>query len=339
MAVKPSQFVVADMGALVTAEARNMDLVRRTVAKDCDPAEFDQFIHICRAVGLDPLRRQIYAFVFGKDDPSKRRMSVVTAIDGYRAIAERTKCYRPDERAPRIEYSDAAKCSSKNPLGLVRAEVTVYKYSHGAWFPTVGEAYWDEYAPIIEGGEGGFEWVDTGQYYPKDHPTKAGKPKRKKVPIGDVVECLDPSKPNWRKMGRVMIAKCAEAQALRRAWPDDFAGLEVDEEVDRRASIDLTASELAEEGASAKRFELIGGPNCITIDWCDGEPLRREPVGQFGDKVLKLIKEQPDIALIFEDRNRDALKEYWALDKSGALAVKAAYEKLKSETRSQEAAE
>lgn len=40
------------MNALVTLEGRNLDLVRRTVAKDCDAAEFDQFIHICRAVRL-----------------------------------------------------------------------------------------------------------------------------------------------------------------------------------------------------------------------------------------------------------------------------------------------
>ena len=318
------------MGALVTAEARKMDLARRTVAKDCDAAEFDQFIHICNAVNLDPLRRQIYAFVFGKDDPAKRRMSVVTAIDGYRAIAERTKCYRPDEKAPRIEYSEEAKCPSKNPLGIVRAEVTVFKFSHGEWHPVTAEAYWDEYAPIIEGGEGGFEWVDTGQFYPKDHPTKAGKPKRKKVPIGDVVECLDPLKPNWRKMGRVMIAKCAEAQALRRAWPDDFAGLEVDEEVDRRASIELTASELADEGASATRFELIGGPNCITIDWCDGEKIMREPVGTFGDKAIAYVRKNPAMAAEFAERNEDNLREYWAREKAGALALKREIEEAKA---------
>ena len=149
------------MSAIAVVDtARSLDLIRRTVAKDCEPAEFDTFIHICRAVGLDPLRRQIYAFVFGKDNPSARRLSVVTAIDGYRAIAERTGNYRPDDRAPRIEYSEEAKDVSKNPLGIVRAEVTVYKHAHGAWFPVTGEAFWDEYAPIIETGEGGFEWVD-----------------------------------------------------------------------------------------------------------------------------------------------------------------------------------
>jgi len=320
------------MGALALVDnAKGLELVRRTVAKDCEPAEFDTFIHICRAVGLDPLRRQIYAFVFGKDNPNNRRLSVVTAIDGYRAIAERTGNYRPDDHAPRIEFSEDAKDSAKNPLGIVRAEVTVYKYAHGEWFPVTGEAYWDEYAPIIETGEGGFEWVDTGHTYPAGHP-KAGKPKKKKVPIGDVTEALDPQKPNWRKMARVMIAKCAEAQAIRRAWPDDFSGLEVEEEVDRRASLELSASELADEGAAARRFELIGGSNCITVDWCDGSPLKREPVGQFGDRVLEFIKthqkDDPSRIPLFMQRNAEALKEYWAKDKSGALELKKAFEAI-----------
>ena len=319
------------MGALALVDnARGLELVRRTVAKDCEPAEFDTFIHICRAVGLDPLRRQIYAFVFGKDNPNSRRLSVVTAIDGYRAIAERTGNYRPDDRAPRIEYSDDAKESAKNPLGIVRAEVTVYKHAHGQWFPVTGEAYWDEYAPIIETGDGGSEWVDSGYKYPAGHP-KAGKPKMKKVPIGDVTEALDPQKPNWRKMARVMIAKCAEAQAIRRAWPDDFSGLEVEEELDRRSSIELSASELADEGAAAKRFELIGGANALTVDWCDGQALSREPVGTFGDKVLAFIQENreaPMTVRMFHNRNTAALQEYWAKDKSGALELKKAFEAI-----------
>lgn len=281
------------MNALVIAEGKQLDLIRRTVAKDCDPAEFDQFIHICKAVRLDPLRRQIYAFVFSKNNPQFRRMSIVTGIDGYRAIAERTHNYRPDNQAPRIEYSETARDPAKNPLGIVRAEVTVFKHAHGEWFPVIGEAYWDEYAPIKNGA-------------------------------------LDDKKDNWRKMARVMIAKCAEAQALRKAWPDDFAGLDVEEETDRLAAIDLTASEMADEAASAKRFELIGGTNAITIDWCDGEPLQRVKVGEFGDRVLAFIRETPEKAAFFQSRNADALKEYWAKDKAGALELKRAFESVQT---------
>lgn len=291
--------------ALTTFDGKQLDLIRRTVAKDCDPAEFDQFIHICRAVQLDPLRRQIYAFVFGKNNPQYRRMSVVTGIDGYRAIAERTKNYRPDDRAPRIEYDEAARHPGKNPHGIVRAEVTVYKHAHGEWFPVVGEAHWDEYAPIKG-------------------------------------EALDDKKENWRKMARVMIAKCAEAQAIRRAWPDDFSSLEVEEEVHRRQALELTATELADDAASQSRFEAIGGVNAITIDWCDGGDLKREAIGTFGDKVLAFIKsnsEEPFSILAFADRNRVALQEYWARDKAGAFAVKKALEPFEAQRPAKEAAE
>lgn len=277
------------MNAIAIAEGKQLDLIRRTVAKDCDPAEFDQFIHICKAVRLDPLRRQIYAFVFSKNNPQFRRMSIVTGIDGYRAIAERTGNYRPDDLPPRIEYDPALR-GPKNPLGIIRAEVTVYKFSHGNWHRVVAEAYWDEYAPIKG-------------------------------------EALDDKKDNWRKMARVMISKCAEAQALRKAWPDDFAGLDVEEETDRFASIELTASELADEAATAQRFEAIGGANALTVDWCSGEPLERVPVGQFADRILAYLRDnEPMTISVFQERNKETLKEYWAKDKSGALELKKAFE-------------
>lgn len=280
------------MGAVTLFEGRQLDLIRRTVAKDCDAAEFEQFVHICRAVNLDPLRRQIYCFVFNKNNPQYRQMTVVTAIGGYRAVAERTGSYRPDDRAPRYEHGE--KDAKSNPLGITRCEVTVYKHAHGEWFPVVGEAWWDEYVPLKEG-------------------------------------VIDSKKTGWVKMPRIMIAKCAEANALRKAWPDDFAGVEVEEEIDRR-SVELTATELADEAATSNRLALIGGANALTVDWCDGEALSREPVGSFGDKVLAFIAEHktddPMRVRMFHNRNTAALQEYWAKDKSGALELKKAFEAI-----------
>ncbi len=274
------------MNALADFTGKQLDLIRKTVAKDCDPAEFDQFIHICKAVRLDPLRRQIYAFVFSKNNPAFRRMSVVTGIDGYRAIAERTKCYRPDDRAPRIEYSEAAVNPASNPLGIVRCEVTVYKHAHGEWFPVIGEAYWDEFAPIKNG-------------------------------------MLDDKKDNWRKMARVMIAKCAEAQAIRRAWPDDFSGIEVEEEVARRM-IDITPSEAANAVAAESKLALIGGKDALTIDWNDGKPLARIPSNKFCDAVLEFAGRQDITAMelrAFWHRNLPARGEFKAMHGSDYLAL------------------
>ena len=289
------------MGALTTLDGKNLDLVRRTVAKDCDAAEFDQFIHICRAVRLDPLRRQIYAFVFNKQDPKKRQMTIVTSIAGYRAIADRTGAYRPGptEVMTDVTMIDAA----TNPRGISHAVATVYKHSHGEWHEVTETAYWEEFAPLKE------VWQDN-------------------QPTGKFA--LDAKKDGWRRMPRVMIEKCAEAKALRRAWPDDFAGLAMEDEIDKAMTIDATATELADMAASEKRMELIGGPNCITIDWCDGEKIMREPVGTFGDKAIAYVRKNPGMAAEFAERNEDNLREYWAREKAGALALKREIEEAKA---------
>lgn len=289
------------MGALTTLDGKNLDLVRRTVAKDCDAAEFDQFIHICRAVRLDPLRRQIYAFVFNKHDPKKRQMTIVTSIAGYRAIADRTGAYRPGptEVMTDVTMIDAA----TNPRGISHAIATVYKHSHGEWHEVIETAYWEEFAPLKE------VWQDN-------------------QPTGKFA--LDAKKDGWRRMPRVMIEKCAEAKALRRAWPDDFAGLAMEDEIDKAMTIDATATELADMAASEKRMELIGGPNCITIDWCDGEKIMREPVGTFGDKAIAYVRKNPGMAAEFAERNEDNLREYWAREKAGALALKREIEEAKA---------
>lgn len=286
------------MNALVTWTGKQLSLIRQTVARDCNPAEFDMFVHTCRALRLDPLRRQAHAFVFSKNDAAKRQLTIVTSISGYRSIAERTGAYRPDDKAPRYEMGE--KNADSNPLGIIRCEVTVYKHSHGEWWPVVGEAWWDEYVPLYDGK-------------------------------------IDKFKTGWTKMPRIMIAKCAEANALRKAWPDNFAGVHEESEVDRSHSIDLMPSEMADAGEQSRRLDLIGGPNAIMIDWMDGEPLRRVPAGKFGDAAMSFIRahmkpgeEEASHVLMWRDKNRHALAEYWALDKDGALSLKAELEKVEA---------
>ena len=77
-----------------------LKLIRQTVASDTNESEFDLFIAAARNAGLDPFRKQISAIVFSKNDPKKRKMSIITTIDGFRVIAERTRLYRPDDQPP-----------------------------------------------------------------------------------------------------------------------------------------------------------------------------------------------------------------------------------------------
>ncbi len=288
------------MGALTHFTDRDLTLIRRTVAKDCNPSEFDWFISICKAMKLDPLRRQIYAFVFHADNPKKRQMIPVVAIGGYRSIAERTGTYRPGRTTVIID--DKMIDASTNPRGISHAEASVWKHSHGEWHEIVETAYWDEFAPIKE------RWENN-------------------QPSGKFQ--LDPKKEGWHRMPRVMIEKCAEAKALRRGWPDDFAGTYAEGELDRPQALDLSPTEMADQAEKADRIASIGGPNAVMVQWEPNGPLERIAAGRFGDEVIQFIErhmtageEEPGAVLAWADRNRHSLREYWALDKDGALVIK-----------------
>lgn len=292
----------------ILASDRDVALVKRTAAADLHPAELDQFIHMCRTWRLDPLRRQIYALVYSKDNPKKRRVSYITGIDGYRAIADRTGCYRPGQRS--VETDSELRDPTQNPYGIVSATASVWKFAQGEWHEYQETVWWEEYAPLKEVWENG---------------QPSGKFK------------LDTSG-QWGKMGRVMLQKCAEAQALRRGWPDELSGLYVDSEMDRSRlddMIDITPHEQAERAASTERQERLGGAK-ILFDFVDGEPLQAVPVGKVHDRIMEFMREQarddnPDKVRLFVERNVEAFRQYWAHDASAALDLKKQLEKMDEE--------
>jgi phage recombination protein Bet len=279
---------------------------------DCNSVEFDQFMHVAAQLGLDPLRKQIYAFVFNKDKPDRRRMSIIVGIDGFRSVAKRSGEYRPDNRAPRFTYDPASANDATNPLGLISAEVSVFQHSHGQWHEVTAVAYWDEFAPIVEGGK----WV----------PGEDGRRSFRK----DGTMQLDPGKDNWRKMSRLMLAKCAEAQAIRRAWPEDLSAIYSDEELDRARTIDLTATEIAEKAGVEERLAMIGGAEAILFDMGDG--LERVPLEKAADMILERFRGmQPHEVSQWKNLNRIPLQEFWARNKTDALGLKKEIERIEKD--------
>lgn len=275
-------------------------LIKRTVAADTTDDEFNLFVSYCQSLKLDPRRKQIYALVYNKDKPSKRRMSIIVAIDGFRSIAARSGCYRPDEGEPVYEFDEQAK-SDENPLGLVKATVKVWQFAHGSWHPATAVAYWDEYAPI----EDEKKWDDGARSY-----VKTGK----RAPAG-----------KWASMPRLMLAKVAEALALRKAWPDDFSGVYAEEEMDKARIIDMTPSEAVQEAEIEDRQARIGKGRAVLIDWLDNKPLENVPVGKLADRIADFIErnvEEPSQIAMFESRNRHGLREFWALSPTDSLAIK-----------------
>ncbi len=274
-------------------------LIRRTVAKDCNPDEFDLFVEVCRRVGLDPFRRQIHALVFSKDKPDKRQMAIVTGIDGYRAIAARNADYRPDENPPEIKILEDLKDPKTNPLGIEHAVVRAHKKDADGWHPVAGIAYWEEFAPLRE------IWK---------YDEAAGR----RQPTGEFE--LDAG--NWRRMPKIMIAKCAEAQALRKGWPEDLSGLYAEEELHQAVAHDLSASEAAEHAETEQRLARISAARAVPILWQEGEQLEFVPLGQVADRIMAHIKAHPDRVAAWKEQNAQGLRQFWAQCPSDALEIK-----------------
>lgn len=276
-----------------------MALVRRTIAKDCDQNEFDLFMAAAKSYGLDPFRKQIIPLVFNKDNPKKRNMAIVVARDGLRVMAQRCGDYRPASDPAHFERDDAL-ASETNPKGLGSATVRLWKQDRGGeWFAVAGTALWDEFAPVRE------IWAENPQ---------TGK----REPTGRYE--LDRSG-NWHKMPTLMLAKCAEAQALRAGWPDQFGGLYAEEEMDRARS-DMTASEAVEAEERRQREERIHAGKSILTTFAGGV-LERVAIGEFYDRALAHIRDldAPEVHA-WAVQNREPLKEFWAASPSDALGLK-----------------
>jgi phage recombination protein Bet len=293
--------------------ASQLALIRRTVAKDTSQDEFDLFIEICKQQGLDPFKKQIFGQVYNKDDPKKRQLVIVTSIDGYRSKAQRCGDYRPAEEETRFESDSALRDPASNPMGLIRAVVKVFKFGPDkVWYPVIGEARWDEFAPLDDAE---FEWVDTGEVW-----ADTGKAKKKKVAKSDKKTLKDG---NWKTMPHVMLSKCAEAQALRRGWPEAMSGLYVQEEMDK-VYIDMTASEAADAHEKDERLKRVAGHETIPAIFEMSVGLQLIPLGQFADRVLEHVGglETAQAVDFWRDQNAMALKQFWARTPSEAHELK-----------------
>jgi phage recombination protein Bet len=272
----------------------------------------------------DPFRRHLYALVFNKDDKAKRKMSIVTGIDFYRVVAQRNRDYRPDDKAATYVIDESLK-GTDNPLGIEYCEVRTYKLGpDNQWYASVGVAYWNEYVPLEEVSDGGWDWVETGETW-----ADSGKAKKKRVAKGKTYFA---PKGKWASMPRVMIAKCAEAQSLRKGWPEDLSGVYVEEELDRSKNEDLTATEQAEKAAEETRLKLVGAKDAIMICWGPGLPLEAVPLGTFADRAMAFIASATNANDVqaWQETNRAPLREFWARQKSDGLEIaKAADARMK----------
>ena len=186
---------------LVKSEMYSPDqiaLIKSQVAPGTTNEELKLFLYQCQKTGLDALSRQIYAVMREAWDPNLRakvkKMTVQTSIDGYRLIAERSGKYA-GQLGPYWCGEDGAWVDVWLSDDFPRAaKVAVLRSDFKE--PLWGIATWDSYAQKF-----------------KD---KTGHER-----IG----------PMWEKMPDLMLAKAAEALALRKAFPQELSGIYSDAEM------------------------------------------------------------------------------------------------------------
>lgn len=286
---------------LPSLRPHQIELLQRTVARDCSREEFDLFMAAAQSHGLDPFRKQIEPLILNKQDPAKRRMVILVTIHGQRIIAQRCGNYRAASE-PTDFVTDETLRSATNPQGILLARVYLWQQDRsGTWFPIVGEAYWDEFVPLLEVVE---EDPETGAL------RKTGEKR------------LDPVSP-WARMPRLMIGKCATSQALRAGWPEQFGGLYLQEEFDRIAVAEAAASDIAAREREQRRLRAIAGNDAITVSWTDAWELENVPLLDFSRRARAWLQTQAAGEVRrWADANREALRFFWAKVPVEALELK-----------------
>jgi len=170
-------------------DRERLDLLKRTLAKGATDDEFQLFVATAERLGLDPFARQIFAVK--RFDSKERRevMSIQCSIDGFRSVAERTG-ELDGQDGPLWCGEDGVWrdvwLEDREPKA---AKVIVYR--RGASRGFTGLAHLHEYKQTRRDRDSG-EMVASGL---------------------------------WAKMPALMLAKCAEALALRKAFPSRLAGV------------------------------------------------------------------------------------------------------------------
>jgi len=178
----------------LTLDRGKIELLKATIALGATDDELKMFINVCTGMGLSPFLKQVHMVKRWNSKLGREVASIQVGIDGFRSIAENTGAYAGNSDPKMGEEKEIEYISGKTKGSMkVPATATVTVYK------------------MVQGTKCDFTATARwDEFYP-----------------GDKMGFM------WRKMPNVMLGKCAEAQALRKAFPKVLGGVYAPEEMDQ----------------------------------------------------------------------------------------------------------
>lgn len=286
MTVTDNLPAVQGQGALAIQPAQSMwtpeqraVLTSMGVDHECTNAELAGFLHLCQRRDLDPFLKQVY--LIGRYDrrAGRKVFTPQTGIDGFRVIARRA--------------------ADKSGID--------YEYEDTVWFDADGvmhEVWLTEDPPVaakVVVLRNGKRFSGVARYAAYVDTDRDGNPKNQ-----------------WKTSPDGQIEKCAEAKALRRAFPEDLGGMYSDvemEHLDDEAPRETIQAQTIRETVAAQNGDA---------EHADGMSARRQR-NQIALLLSKKGITSPDLALAYmskvADRDIDKPEELTGAEAAKVMAA------------------